>query len=99
MNEWLDRLGAWITRKVGTMWCAIIFLFISLISLPAAIQSHDAFVIISWLSQSFLQLVLLPIIMVGQKTLTESDAALLDHHESHHEKLNHIIDLIKNNGR
>jgi hypothetical protein len=90
MNAWLDTFGAWITRKVGTMWCAIIFLVISLISLPAALASHDAFVIISWISQSFLQLVLLPIIMVGQKVLTDSDVALHAHHERQHAKLEQI---------
>jgi len=100
MRSWLDNFGAWVTRRVATMWCAVIFFLIALISLPAAINSGDAFVIISWLSQSFLQLVLLPIIMVGQKVLTSDQIAPLhEHHESHHEKLNHIIEKIEQLGK
>lgn len=91
----LDSLGGYITRKVATMWCAVIFLIISLVSLPAALHSGDAFVIISWISQSFLQLVLLPIIMVGQKVLTaEQIEPLHDHHERHHEKLSQILEHV-----
>jgi hypothetical protein len=48
------------------MWCAYLFAAIALISLPAAIQNGTA-TIISWIAQTFLQLVLLSIIMVGQK--------------------------------
>ena len=51
---------------VGTMWCAYIFALIALISLPAAIHGGTA-TIISWIAQTFLQLVLLSVIMVGQK--------------------------------
>lgn len=62
----LDRLGVFITKKVGTMVAAIIFAGLALISLPAAIGSHDTIVIVAWIAQTFLQLVLLPIIIVGQ---------------------------------
>ena len=55
-----------ITSGVSTMWCAYIFAIIALISLPSAIKSGDSLVIISWIAQTFLQLVLLSIIMVGQ---------------------------------
>jgi hypothetical protein len=56
-----------ITSGVATMWCAYIFAAIALISLPKALQSGDTLVIVSWIAQTFLQLVLLSIIMVGQK--------------------------------
>ncbi|GAC1390432.1 MAG: hypothetical protein NVSMB46_00070 [Candidatus Saccharimonadales bacterium] len=62
----LDKAGFLITRAVGTMIAAILFTMLSLVSLPAAIHSHDKIVIVSWIAQTFLQLVLLPIIMVGQ---------------------------------
>ena len=55
-----------ITRSVGTMACAYVFAVIALISLPAAINSGQVIVIVSWIAQTFLQLVLLSIIMVGQ---------------------------------
>jgi hypothetical protein len=55
-----------ITRGVGTMACAYLFAVIAFISLPSAINSGQLIVIISWIAQTFLQLVLLSIIMVGQ---------------------------------
>jgi hypothetical protein len=54
-----------ITRSVGTMACAYLFAAIALISLPDAIKAGRP-AIISWIAQTFLQLVLLSIIMVGQ---------------------------------
>ena len=61
-----------ITSGVATMWCAYIFAAIALISLPKALQSGDSIVIVSWVAQTFLQLVLLSIIMVGQKVQSAS---------------------------
>jgi hypothetical protein len=60
------HFGLLITLVVGTMWCAYLFTAIALISLPAAIRSHDPITIVAWIAQTFLQLVLLPIIIVGQ---------------------------------
>jgi hypothetical protein len=60
------RLGARITAIVGTMACAAGFAVLALISLPSAIHSHDVITIVAWIAQTFLQLVLLPIIIVGQ---------------------------------
>jgi hypothetical protein len=52
-----------------------------LISLPAAVASRSPIVIVAWVAQTFLQLVLLPIIIVGQNVqATASDArAEADH--------------------
>ena len=55
-----------ITRSVGTMACAYVFALLALISLPDAIRAGRP-AIISWIAQTFLQLVLLSIIMVGQR--------------------------------
>jgi hypothetical protein len=60
------RLGLAITNTVGTMWAAYIFCALALISLPAALMSRNVIVIVAWIAQTFLQLVLLPIIIVGQ---------------------------------
>ena len=60
------RIALIITNLVSTMWCAYLFAIIALISLPAAINSGTA-ALISWIAQTFLQLVLLSVIMVGQK--------------------------------
>ena len=61
----LDRIAISITSIVGTMWCAIAFTLLALVSLPDAIRGGKA-TIISWVAQTFLQLVLLSVIMVGQ---------------------------------
>ena len=66
MKRFNDWLASKITSAVGTMWCAYIFALIALISLPSALKSHDPIVIVAWVAQTFLQLVLLSIIMVGQ---------------------------------
>jgi hypothetical protein len=62
-NNWL---AVKITNVVGTMWCAYAFTIIALISLPDAIKGGRS-TLIAWIAQTFLQLVLLSIIMVGQK--------------------------------
>lgn len=59
------NVGLKITLVVGTMWCAYLFGAIAFIALPDAIK-QGPFYIVVWLSSSFLQLVLLPIIIVGQ---------------------------------
>ena len=61
----LDKVALFITKIVGTMWCAIAFTILALISLPQAIAGGTS-TTISWIAQTFLQLVLLSIIMVGQ---------------------------------
>jgi len=67
------RFNAWlavkVTKGVGTMWCAYAFTAMALVSLPSAISSHSRVVLVSWISQTFLQLVLLSVIIVGQNVL------------------------------
>lgn len=60
------KLGLFITTIVGTMWAAYLFTLIALVSFPSAIRTGDSIVIVAWVAQTFLQLVLLPIIIVGQ---------------------------------
>ncbi len=60
------RFGVVVTVAVGTMWCAYLFTLLALLSLPAALRSHNSLIIVAWIAQTFLQLVLLPIIIVGQ---------------------------------
>ena len=62
-NGWL---AVKITGIVATMWCAYAFAILAFISLPEAIKAGTA-TLIAWIAQTFLQLVLLSIIMVGQK--------------------------------
>lgn len=70
-----DRVALFVTNAVGTMWCAYVFAVIALISLPsviASLPSQGPQPLISWLAQTFLQLVLLSVIMVGQRVQQES---------------------------
>ena len=72
------RVAITVTKVVGTMWCAYVFTAISLTSLPSVIAQHSVAADISWLAQTFLQLVLLSIILVGQNVAAEaSDARAL----------------------
>ena len=60
------RVGLKITVIVGTMWCAYLFTLLALVSAPTAFRSGASLIIVAWIAQTFLQLVLLPIIIVGQ---------------------------------
>ena len=89
------RIAVVITNAVGTMWCAYVFAAIALISLPQAIAGGVA-TLIAWIAQTFLQLVLLSVIMVGQKvsaaasdkqalqTYKDAEALLKIQDEVHH---------------
>ena len=65
-NQWF---AVKVTTGVGTMWCAYAFAALALVSLPSAITSGSAVTLVSWISQTFLQLVLLSVIIVGQNVL------------------------------
>lgn len=97
----LTRVGVAITNLVGTMWCAILFAVLALVSLPAAATSGSLVVIVGWIAQTFLQLVLLSIIMVGQnaqaehsqikaeqdhEVLTSLHRMMTEHLEGHHQR-------------
>ncbi len=76
-------LAVLITKMVGSMWCAYLFALLALVSLPAAIESHSPIIIIGWIAQTFLQLVLLPIIIVGQNVqAAASDARAESDHKT-----------------
>ena len=89
INTFNTGLAAKITSGVATMWCAYSFAAIALISLPAALKTGDLITIVAWVAQTFLQLVLLSIIMVGQnvasasveKKITETHTASLGEFE------------------
>lgn len=90
----VGRANAWlavkITRGVGSMWCAYLFAALALVSLPAAIQSGNNVIIVSWISQTFLQLVLLSVIIVGQNVQAASSDARA---EADHETLDAVHTL------
>jgi hypothetical protein len=95
-NHAAGRFNAWlavqITSKVGTMWAAYAFCLLAFISLPAAIASGNTIVIVAWLAQTFLQLVLLPIIIVGQNVQQAANDARA---QADHETLSAVHVLTK----
>lgn len=76
-RHWYDKvnktLASGITSGVGTMWCAYLFAAIALTSLPSVLAEHSVNADVQWVAQTFLQLVLLSVIIVGQNI--QSDAA------------------------
>ena len=86
-----------ITSGVGTMTCAYLFALLAFVSLPAILIAANVLtrsdvptfftkpgliLIVSWIAQTFLQLVLLSIILVGQRVQSAaSDARALKEFE------------------
>ena len=62
-NTWL---AVKVTAVVGTMVCAYLFTALAFVSLKSAVGSGSLIIIVAWIAQTFLQLVLLPVIIVGQ---------------------------------
>src|SRR2546422_4935815 len=81
-----------VTKIVGTMYCAYVFTAIALVALPAAIQQGSPTVLVNWLSSNFLQLVLLPIIIVGQNVISAAQDARA---EADHETLTALHQMSK----
>jgi hypothetical protein len=91
-NRWL---GVRITNGVGTMWCAYGFAIIAFISLPDAVKGGTA-PLIAWIAQTFLQLVLLSIIMVGQKVQgVASDNRAIDTYKDAEALLAEVVEIQK----
>jgi len=71
IQEINDRIAVIVTSGVATMWCAYIFAALAIWG-GTSVDWHNSLQVVQWISQTFLQLVLLSIIMVGQKVLAES---------------------------
>jgi hypothetical protein len=94
-----------ITNTVGSMWTAYLFSLLALVSLPA-ILTQGKFVsagtfpkwlisvslisLVAWIAQTFIQLVLLPIIMVGQNVIQAQQDAKV---EADHKTLTYLANL------
>ena len=71
VNGFNAKFAVFLTNIVGSMWCAYVFAIIAFIGLPAALKPGGEG-IIAWIAQTFLQLVLLSVIMVGQNVQAEA---------------------------
>jgi hypothetical protein len=88
-----NLLALKITNLVGTMWCAYAFACLALISLPAAIRAGTP-ALIAWIAQTFLQLVLLSIIMVGQRVAAAKSDRQLEQTYNDAEQLLKVSDAM-----
>ena len=86
-NYWL---AVKITNGIGTMWCAYVFIIIDLLMLPPVIKAHDIIVWVTYIAQTVLQLVLLPIIMVGQNVIQAQNESKA---ETDHRTLTYLATL------
>lgn len=84
----VGRVNRWVAIKVtmalGSMWAGYLFCLIAFVSFPQALHAFltgDTVTGISWLSQSLIQLVALPVLAVGQRVLSEAsdERAVTDH--------------------
>jgi len=84
------KIAVLLTRGVGTMACAYLFCLIALTSLPAVlveagvVSKSDVptfltrpglILVVAWIAQTFIQLVLLSVIMVGQSVQSAASDA------------------------
>ena len=85
VGQFNNRLAVIITKSVGTMWAAYLFTLIAIVGAVGLI-TNNAFLtlLIALISQTFLQLVLLPVIIVGQNVISASQDARA---EADHETL------------
>jgi len=76
------RFNYWIALKitngVGTMWCAYAFIVLDLFMLPPVIKAASVMIWVTYIAQTVLQLVLLPIIMVGQNVIQAQNETKAD---------------------
>jgi len=88
------RFAVGLTQRVGTMWTAYTFAVLAIIGLLAILGVLTPLValLVSWVSQTFIQLVLLPIIMVGQNVLGRKSELQADEQFNTTQKSYHDIE-------
>jgi len=90
------RFAVGLTQRVGTMWTAYTFAVLAIIGLFAILGLLAPLVVllVAWVSQTFIQLVLLPIIMVGQNVLGRKSELQADEQFNTTQKSYHDIEQI-----
>lgn len=101
-NKWI---AIKITTSVGTMECAYLFALLAFWG-GTGVDWHNSLQVVQWVSQTFLQLTLLSVIMIGSQLLGESTEkrAQEDHEKlikqfeeikDMHKDLHQLINVIK----
>lgn len=86
------KVAVIVTHAVGTMACAYLFTLLALAGLPAALAPGGQG-IIAWIAQTFIQLVLLSIIMVGQQVQSAASDARAEKQFADTEKILDAMDV------
>lgn len=84
------KFAVWIGTHVGSMYCFYLFNVLALLSAKAAFETHNLVPIINWVSSNWIQLILLPAIMVAQnvaQAATDAKAA------TDHQTLTYLANL------
>ncbi len=91
-----DRIAVFLTRTVGSMPTAYSFVVLALIGLFAILGLLPPIIalLVAWISQTFIQLVLLPVIMVGQNVINRKQELQADEQFNTTQKTYHDIEQI-----
>lgn len=87
-----DRIAVALTNGVGTMWCAYVFTILAILGFPGFQATPAQWV--QWISQTLIQLVMLSVIMVGQKVIGRHQELQSDEQFSTTQKIYHDIEQI-----
>lgn len=85
-----QKFAVWIGTHVGSMYCFYLFNVIALLSVKAAFETHNLVPIVNWVSSNWIQLILLPAIMVAQNVAQAATDAKAD---TDHKTLTYLANL------
>ncbi len=85
-----DNFAIWIATHVGSMYCFYLFNVIAFLSAKSAFQTHNLVPIVNWVSSNWIQLILLPAIMVAQNVSQQATDAKA---EADHMTLTYLANL------
>jgi ABC-type amino acid transport system permease subunit len=87
-----QKIALLLTKGVGTMICAYLFAVIAVVGFPGFHSTAQAYV--QWFRQTFIQLVMLSVIMVGQNVLGRHAELQADEQFNTTQKTYHDIEEI-----
>jgi hypothetical protein len=92
-----ERIGVWVTSHIGTMYCAYLFAIIGIGSLVGVVTNNATLALMfGAVSSYFLQLVLLPVIMVGTNVQSKHDQIKADIQFELEKRMENDLLMIKN---
>jgi hypothetical protein len=89
-DNFSNKFAVWIATHVGSMYCFYLFNLLAFLSAKAAFETHNLVPIVNWVSSNWIQLVLLPAIMVAQNVAQQASDAKA---EADHVTLTYLANL------